>query len=242
MLGSEGAVVSRQEDRSIEQQVSDIYVALGLYEKTTASSLFAPPRFRHPQLKRVVKYYLIFPVVLVIVWSLVVVALGWPLEYVKLAFLLLLLVCYVVIPSIQVMEIYADRERIIQFFRNPNQIIFDGLQQTVEADCNLSRVLKKNAIIALKLAKHRISAQQSSIEIRLGSLVGALPKVGIVPGLITLVLAAASKQNEIITLTLALVVFVLYLVAFSVHFSLPRLSLYVELIQNEIDDKESVKP
>jgi len=158
----------------------------------------------------------------------------WSSDYIKFSLLLLLLFWYIALPTVQLMEIYADRTELIQFFRNSNQVVIDGLGQSTSADSALVKALKVHSLESLTLAKNRISAQQAAIEARVGALAGALDKVGIVPGLITLIIAAMSEQNENITLFVTIVIFAVYVFAFNVHYSLPRLGFYVKLLESEI--------
>jgi hypothetical protein len=231
--------MSNSNDVKIEHEVGEIYKALSLYEEAT-EPLFEKPSYSHPQSKSIFKRFVLAPTIFFGLFVLLVLGIGWPLEYIKLAFLLLMLFWYVAIPVVQIMEIVADGPEMLRFLRNPNKIVIEALSSVVEGDCELTRSLSTCSIDALKLVKSRLEAHHAAIEVRLGVMVGALAKVGIVPGLITLVLAASSKFESYITVPLAIFVFFLYILAFTVLFSIPRLGLYVKLIQDEIERK-SVK-
>lgn len=228
--------MSEQSDDSkdLESQLIDIYSAISVYEENVAVPLFQWPSLKHPQSRKILVRYVLFPFLLFLgFWATVYFA-DWSSDYFKFSLLLLLLFWYVALPTVQFMEIYADRTELMQFFKNSNQVVVDGLCQSTSADSTLVKALKKHSIESLQLAKNRISAQQAAIEARVGALAGALDKVGIVPGLITLIIAAMSEQNVNITLFVTIVIFGVYVFAFNVHYSLPRLGFYVKLLESEI--------
>ena len=228
--------MSEQSDdgRDLESQLSEIYSAISVYEKSVAVPLFQWPSLKHPQSRKILVRYVLLPLLLFLCFSVVVLFSDWSSDYIKFSLLLLLLFWYIALPTVQLMEIYADRTELIQFFRNSNQVVIDGLGQSTSADSALVKALKVHSLESLTLAKNRISAQQAAIEARVGALAGALDKVGIVPGLITLIIAAMSEQNENITLFVTIVIFAVYVFAFNVHYSLPRLGFYVKLLESEI--------
>lgn len=228
--------MSEQSDdgKDLESQLSEIYSAISVYEKSVAVPLFQWPSLKHPQSRKILVRYVLFPLLLFLCFSVVVHFADWSSDYIKFSLLLLLLFWYIALPTVQLMEIYADRTELIQFFKNSNQVVIDGLVQSTSADSALVKALKVHSLESLTLAKNRISAQQAAIEARVGALAGALDKVGIVPGLITLIIAAMSEQNENITLFVTIVIFAVYVFAFNVHYSLPRLGFYVKLLESEI--------
>lgn len=233
-----GERMPEREDNNLRGEVEEVYAALAKYEEDVALPLIEKPSLKHPQSRHILSRYVFAPLVVFCGFSAVSLFSGWPLDYIKVAFLFLLLVWYIALPSVQIMELYAERGEILRFLKNTNQPVIEGLSATVDADLLLVQTLRNKSVPALQLAKNRISSQQSTIERRLGTLIGALDKVGIVPGLITLVIAASSKQNELVTLFVAVVMFALYLFAFAAHFALPRLGLYVKLIESEIEEAE----
>lgn len=228
--------MSKQSDDSkdLESQLTDIYAAISVYEKNVAVPLFQCPSLKHPQSRKILVRYMFFPFLIFLSFSAMVYFAGLSSEYFKFSLLLLLLFWYVALPTVQLMEIYADRTEFMQFFKNSNQVVIDGICQSTSADSTLVKAFQKHSIESLQLAKNRISAQQAAIETRVGALAGALDKVGIVPGLITLVIAAMSEQNENITLFITIVIFGVYVSAFNVHYSLPRLGFYAKLLEGEI--------
>ena len=221
----------------LELELISIYNAIERYEESITTPTKKKPFFKNPQSKIIIKRYFLLPLFLFSIFTTSVLIMGLPLIYIKSAFLILLLTWYVIIPTLQIMEIYADRDDLLQFFRNPNKIIIEGLYMTINSDCILANALKDKSIEALRLIKNRISVQQTAMVIRLGTLIGAIEKIGIIPGLITLYLAASSNHNELIPLIAAIVVFILYLFSFYIHFSLPRFTLYIKLIESEIENK-----
>jgi predicted nucleic acid-binding protein len=226
--------VESDDGKDLESQLSEIYSAISVYEKNIAVPLFQWPSVKHPQSRKILICCVLFPFLLFLSFLVVVYFADWSSDYIKFAFLLLLLCWYIALPAVQLMEIYADRTELIQFFSNSNQVVVDGLCESISADTTLVKALKKHSLESLHLAKNRISAQQAAIETRVGNLAGALDKVGIVPGLITLIIAAVSEQNKIITLSVTIVIFAVYVSAFTIHYSLPRLSFYVKLLESEI--------
>nr|MBV6631389.1 hypothetical protein [Oceanococcus sp. HetDA_MAG_MS8] len=223
------------EGGDLTRHIDEIYAAFARYEEGIVVPLFEKPTLKHPQSWSILSRYVLAPLLVFGLYAVVVLWVGWPLDYIKMAFLLLLLLWYVSLPSVQLMELYADRKELYQFLKNSNQLVISGLRQSVPEDLKLMQALKNRPVDALQLALDRISAQQGTIDRRVGALAGALDKIGIVPGLITLIIAASSKQNEQVTFFVAVVAFVVYLSAFIIHYSLPRLGLYTKLLESEIE-------
>ena len=66
-------------------------------------------------------------------------------------------------------------------------------------------------------------------------LIGAFDKLGLIPGIVTLYLAATAKQSPKMIIGLSIGMFALYLLAFIIHDALPRLGFYLQLLELEID-------
>lgn len=242
--------MKQSNESCLEQQSKGIYEFLIKLEQKNAASLFESPSFRHRLSKHIFRRYGLDLLFALIVFSGAVIAMAkvfelfsvsQAFEFIKWACIFVFLVLYVSIPSVQIMELYADRRDMLKLVRHPNVIVFEGLIKSLKADCALRNALHSISIEALELVRARIDVQRAGIELRMGALIGALPKIGVVPGLITLIFAANSNLNDFLALVVAAVVILLYVFAYSIHYSMPRLDLYIQLIQSEIDGRNDSK-
>lgn len=229
--------MSRLKITNVEHEVREIYDLLSRHEEHVSVPLFEKPSLNHPQSKRIINRFVLIPFLAFVSFTVFNFAKGWPVEYIKLAFFVFLIVVYVALPTVQILEIYQDSREFMKFFKNSNEVVLEGLVETIADDCHLACSLEGFSAEALQLVKDRIEAQRIAIDARLGAMVGALPKIGIVPGLITVFIAASSQLNEIVTILIAIVAFVAYILVFAIHFSLPRFGYYVNLLDSEIQRK-----
>ncbi len=222
---------------SLENEIRSIYQILHEREKGTVSPLFEINQASHPQTKRIAVRYIIAPFLLAII-----IGFGsWlyePDESLKLIILVLILIGYVGIVFVQFLEIYAERGFLKQIIRNPLALYTQSLIEKSACDVDFLIAIQSFSTHALRVAKVRLEVDQKAIMHRLGVIVGSLDKVGIIPGMFSLYLAAWSSSHQSFSVTAAVVIFFFFVMALAVHHTLPRLALYSGFIETELNRRE----
>jgi hypothetical protein len=223
--------------QGLEQQVSEIYRLLRELEYAEADS---NRPWSHPETPRIFVRYVVAPFLIVVALGLFIWWFGNPSDALKLAFLVMLVIIYICIGAVQLMELYAERIAISKFFKNPMLLIMDGLIATSSRYLNATKILKQCTSEALQHVRIRLDYQKVAVERRLGVLVGALETVGLIPGLITVLLAAFSQElkSEKLAMGFAIATVTIYTMAFTLHQVLPRLGLYSTLITAILEERK----
>ena len=137
----------------------------------------------------------------------------------------------------QLALLIESRNGIITFFKNPLTMILDRVKDETILDHNkLSSLADTENEVINQIRRHLIS-EKESFERRVGVLVGALEKVGLIPGLVTLYLAWAKVMGKSISVDpwLAVSVFTLYFIAFYCHHLFSRMERYIGTIDEIIE-------
>ena len=218
-------------------EVESIYRNIKSFTQGDDSKLFTKPTIKHDETPKVIKRYVLIPAILIVITIVFGFVASIPYQYIKAVVLLLLLVFYVGLGAAQLLEIYAEKDSTFQFLNDPNIALLEGVSSTSEKDIQFSLALKEYSKESLLLVKNRLQTQQLSVQRRIGAMVGAIDKIGVLPGMLTLYLAAISKGMQVVEFTIVGVVFIMYVFAYSVHFALPRLGFVIEMIKSEIDSR-----
>lgn len=227
-----------RDNSNFNEEVTSLYKVFQAREKGIVSPVFELPKLTHPESKRIAARYILFPFSLILILALAA-WLFYPSEWLKLVILILTLVGYVGIIAVQLLELYAEKGSILQFLKNPLVIFMKSLVEESADELKLSAELKNFSIESLKLVKRGLDAGYQSINQRVGLLVGAIEKIGIFPGLVTLYLAASTKTSPKIAVFIAVAMLSLYMLAFAVHHALPRLQYYQNLIDFELERRQN---
>jgi len=222
----------------ISDEVNSIYKNLLNITDGDEVKLYTKPKPQHYETIKVLKRYVLIPFILIIISSIIVLSFSLAIEYLKIATLLLLLVSYVGIGAAQMLELYAGRKEIGKLLCNPNYLILNDLHSKSQNDIDLITFFKQYSTESLLLVQNNLKLQHTSIEKRIGILVGAVEKIGVIPGVLTLYLAAVSEGVQIVQLSIVGVVFVMYVFAYSFHYSLPKLCYFANIIQLELDARK----
>lgn len=216
-----------------ENEVKKLYELFHKHEESNVSPIFSKPKLTHPESKRIGKRYILFPFFL----AMLVAVTDWiysQSELSKIVVLLLTLVGYVGIMAVQLMELYAEKGSILQFLKNPLVVFTNSLVEDATMELKLLEELKKFSGESLELLRRNLEAGHLAISHRIGILVGAMEKIGILPGLITLYIAASSNGSQRFAVFVALAMFAIYVFSFTIHQALPRLHFYKGLIEFEL--------
>ncbi|EIC29093.1 hypothetical protein [Methylomicrobium album] len=230
--------MDRSNTAKFDEEVNELYKLLQKKENAIVSPLFEIPKLAHPESKRIGKRYILIPFALAL--SLAVV--GWifhPNEWLKFIILVLTLVGYIGIIAVQILELYADKGSILQFLKNPLIIFINSLVEESAHEMMLAAELKKFSNDSLEMVKRSLEVGHLAISQRIGIFVGVIDKTGVLPGLVTLYFAAASKTSQQVAVLVAVAMFVIYIFAFAVHHALPRLNYYISLIDFELKRRKN---
>lgn len=208
-------------------------------ESDNPAQFFSYPELTHTQSERLINHYVIASFVIIAVFLALYFGDFVSGEIVKLVMLLLMLLGYMGIAVVLLLEIYSDRRDILKIFKNPLSLAFEGLLTASKSDVKLMGAIQDYSTEVLGLVKSRLEIQKTGIERRMGILVGAVEKMGVLPGLLTLYLAYKESESQVL-FCLAIFVFILYLCALSVHYALPRLEVYSRLINLELGRRERI--
>lgn len=222
--------------RDTESDVAEFYKFLHNRESGIVTGTLLP-KLIHPDSKRISTWYVIVPFLA----SAFLLLFGWLVyesDMLKIMVLLFILVGYIGLTALQLMEIYADRSSIIQMFKNPLALYTKSLIEDPGSDVQLATALKGFSTDSLCIAKVRLETDQRTISHRLGVTVGALDKIGVIPGLFSLYIAASSSNFERFAVIAAVGVFCIYLLSYKIYQVWPRLGLYINFIGLELEYRE----
>ncbi len=221
-----------KEKSVLGSEIESIYLTLMKNESDNESPFSGILNLLHPQSKRIIYRYVLSPFlaigVIFLLW------LYFQSDVLKVIMIIFIFAGYVGIFVVQILEFIAGWKDTKQFFNNPIKIVLSSLQDASKKDLLLLDELGKYSSESLKYVKCRIDSQEKAIEKRIGVLVGAIEKIGIIPGVLTLYLAAISHNSQRLAFTAAVVVLFMYFLSFIIHFSIPRLSLYSRLLEHKI--------
>lgn len=143
--------------------------------------------------------------------------------------------------AFQVSLLIENRQQIGLFFKNPLSTILQRVERETILDYTKMFSALESEIDVLRHVRRHLMIERESFERRIGVLVGALEKVGLIPGFITLYLAWAkfSEQSLSIDPWIAVSVFVLYFFAFYFHYLFSRMDRYIGTLDEIIEVKES---
>jgi len=159
------------------------------------------------------------------------------------ASLVLISVGYLGIIAFQISLVLENWTDIFGFLKNPLTILLARVQDETKLDYANLYELKEKSSLVLEHVQAHLKSERDSFERRVGVLVGALEKVGIIPGLITLYLAWLKFGSNDISLEpeIATGIFLLYFFAFYCHFLFSRLDRFIYTIDTVIDLKNENK-
>lgn len=92
--------------------------------------------------------------------------------------------------------------------------LFDGLYLTTNSDVAFSQCLQQHSTRSLVIVKNRLSSRYVLVQNHLSSMVGQLSKLGILLGILAAPIALFNQEYHQITIHVAVVFFVFYLISF----------------------------
>lgn len=158
---------------------------------------------------------------------------------VAFAVLFLISIGYIGMIAFQISLIIEERRNLLLFLKNPLTIILNRVKDETTLDysklCSLNDVQPE----VLCHAYRHLITERESFERRTGILVGALEKVGLIPGFATLYLAWSKLAEQKISIDpwIAGAVFVLYFFAFYFHLLFTRLDRYIATLDEIIKEQ-----
>ena len=114
-------------------------------------------------------------------------------------------------------------------------ILLDNFYRSAEEDVQFAQKLKQYSTAALLIVKNRLSSQYTIATNRLGSLVGSLNKLGLLPGLLAIIITLLNQNYHQVTIPIAVFFFAIYITTFRFHFDLPRIHFYVQMLEDEVN-------
>lgn len=152
--------------------------------------------------------------------------------------LILITLGYLGIITSQIISIVEEWKDIRLFATNPIKVIFRNIKNESDFDIEIFNILRNNSIVSLTHIRDHIENERDHLERRIGVLVGAIEKVGLIPGLVTLYIAW-SKIGEYdkfnVQTGAATGVFMLYILAIYCHLQFGRLDRYIKTFNAAIE-------
>lgn len=154
--------------------------------------------------------------------------------------LILVSVGYLGIIAFQIALFIEEWEHITSLFRNPLTVILNRVEKETILDYTKLAAISDSERNVLRHVRRHLVTERESFERRIGVVVGALEKVGLIPGFVTLYLAWAKleEQKYSIDIWVAVGVFILYFFAFYCHYLFTRMDRYIGTIDEIIEAKE----
>jgi hypothetical protein len=125
--------------------------------------------------------------------------------------------------------------------RNPLGLILDNSKQCAETDMKYIRYFYKHERHALKFVLIEMKAERSAFERRVGLIVGALEKIGIIPGLVAL-FATLTRINSFQSAWIYGIAYgmpILYFLGVYEHYLMSRLDRFIMLLEMVIESQKS---
>lgn len=141
-------------------------------------------------------------------------------------------------------SIWTSRSKIKEFVQNPLTPQLNSATAAITIDHAFLPKLQELTLLDLELTQLELKAERDGLEKRTGLVIGTIEKLGIVPGILTTVLAyhkigsAESLGNQIVfALTFALPF--LYIMGVVAHSSITKLDRLLKLIELSISKKKT---
>lgn len=158
--------------------------------------------------------------------------------------LVLISIGYIGIVVSNIAYIVEERKDLKMFFKNPVKMILGNIRNESVVDMDLFKSIVDKSTSSLVYIKEHIENERIHFERRLGILVGALEKIGLIPGLATLYFAWAKAGESgpfSIQTGTAISVFSLYLLAVYYHLQFGRLDRYIRTFSVAIEHRSSLE-
>jgi len=157
----------------------------------------------------------------------------------KLSPLLSVALSYIGIVVCQVSLIFEQRKDLMDLARNASSVTLGAVRNECLKDLEVVESLLQYEKSSVDYVYKHLVVERQAFERRVGVLVGALEKIGIIPGIFTLLFAFWSKINlspaPYIVEGAAIGVLFLYVMAFNFHFHFNRLDRYIGLFEYVIE-------
>ncbi len=222
---------------SLKNEIQSIYDLFLVRDKYAESTPFDKGSTENIQTKKAFRYYIIFPVIIVVAILSLIFVLYRPDLNSSLVEQLTkygLLAAYFTAILLFLRKAYKDNPDIADFFQNPLRIFFDGLNYTADCDTILVIGLERYSEKALIFVKDRMEMQLSAIQHRFGSMTGSLTKIGILPGLLALLAATYELPGQVFLYGFSTFFLTVYIGSFWVQHSLPRINFYIRILESEL--------
>ncbi|MGH1439761.1 MAG: hypothetical protein ACRBBR_06595 [Cellvibrionaceae bacterium] len=162
-------------------------------------------------------------------------------DILNVAALLLLVLVYVGILALPFCEIISHRKDIIRFFKNPFKRMILNIKENTESDTQYISVFNEKSIDTLRFIKSQIELEKDTLMKKLGLILGAVEKVGLLPGILAL-LAMLSKleagQSEWVY-ALAYSIPFLHILGLALHSYIFQLNRVLLSLEHIIEIKEN---
>lgn len=169
--------------------------------------------------------------------------LGGP-EWIGNVALLSIAVCYLgILYTILIhplLMLWFNRVTVVKTLRNPLFPILDNARMRSESDWLYLRHFRRQRVDILEHVLLELRAERDAFETRLGLVIGAITKIGILPGLVaisaTLSDLDSTQLDWVYTISCANIFF--YLLGFVMHQQLSGWNRAIMLVAKVLEDKE----
>lgn len=157
-------------------------------------------------------------------------------NWLSLFILLLLLLFYVSVFVFQIIEFVKTSEDLKTIFRNPLTSSLEKVSEDCKRGVEFISRLQTLDRESISFVHDQVVHEHQAFASRVGLFVGAIDKVGVLPGLISLYiswqnLGASDTSNFTIKYTIPIAIASLYAFALYAHFSLLRLGMYASFLK-----------
>lgn len=155
--------------------------------------------------------------------------------------IILVIIGYFGLPLSFVVALIRYRKAIITRFKNPFLILIDNSLPVAKSDAKLVRYFISKPIEQLEFLLFQLRAEKESLRARVGSLVGVIEKIGLLPGLVTIFiwLQKIGEEQEPWVYGLIYATPILYLFGMAMNVVLAKLDRVCFMIEYAIDRKNS---
>lgn len=153
---------------------------------------------------------------------------------------ILLILSYLGIFLHPVFMFFIWRQTISKFFSNPNEIFYTRAEDRAKKTSLYIRHLSSKNEDELYLAKLELTYEKKQLEKRTSILVGAIEKVGLIPGI--LALSASYNSEHYWILAIAYATPVLFIFGAFSQLTCTKIQRHIELIDFVIKNRQSNQP